>query len=149
MGQSVVGDEADAVAIARIDQRHERLEIAGHGPLAHHQEHPGPKLLQALVVTGRLVVGDDAGSEVGLQFAPGEGGSVPLSGLAPALGQQHLREVLLVALDHRWEAHHLGHPHHPLILEQGGDLVQTQGRSGGLHRGRWHGAGRGHEHVER
>src|SRR5690606_18660844 len=54
--QLVVGDEADAVTVARIEQGQERGQIAGQRTLPYHQEEPGPQLLLALGQGGGLMV---------------------------------------------------------------------------------------------
>ena len=48
VGQSVVGDEPDAVGVARVHERQQRLQVARHRALAHHQEDPGGELLAPL-----------------------------------------------------------------------------------------------------
>jgi hypothetical protein len=67
--QAVVGDEADPVGVARRHERQQRVEVARHRALAHHEEGAGGELLAPLGEAGALVVRADAGGEVGLQVA--------------------------------------------------------------------------------
>ena len=146
LGLAVVGAEGEAVRPELLDERQERVEVAGGGGLPDQHPHAGAQALAALLGRVALVVGANAGGGVGLQALAEDarGVAVDVRGRKRELGQ-----LVRVAGDDAGEVHHLGEPDHAPAAEEPLEVARVERAAGGLE-GRGGDAGRGHEvDVER
>ena len=133
VGVEVVAAEHAAIGM-RVDERSEGLEIAGGRTLADQDPHSQPELLQRLVECHALVIGRDAGNDVGSERPAGKPGGVPVDRLAAGLGRRELREHVRVARHHARIVHHLREIADVGAVEQGGHARGVECRAGMIER---------------
>jgi hypothetical protein len=147
VGLAVVGAERAVLRPVAGDQRQQVAQVVRVRRLPDQHPHPAAALLQRLLERGRLVVGADAGRDVGVERAAGDARRVAV-GVARA-GDLQPGEHVRVAGDDAREVHHLGHAERPRVAQ---DRLHVRGRQRAERRleaaGR-HARGRHHEHVER
>ena len=71
--RTVIGGKAAAARAKRVLEHHgaQRLEIVAACSLAQHDIHPARKLIERLLRTGALMVGNDAACNIGVEVRPG------------------------------------------------------------------------------
>lgn len=143
---AVVGAEHAALRPVAPDHGQQVAQVPRVGRLAEHHPHAQPALLQRLLQRGRLVVGADAGGDVGVEGVAGEAGRVAVD----VLGEPGLELAQLggVAGDDGGEVHHLGHAQRPPAPEQALQVAPPQPAARRLVGGGGHAGGGHDEDVE-
>ena len=78
VGLAVVGAEGAVLRPVPRHQRQQVAQVARVRRLAQQHPHAAPPLLERLLERGRLVVGADAGGDVGVERMPGDARGVPV-----------------------------------------------------------------------
>ena len=133
VGLAVVGAERRQLGAVLQHVRDQRLEVLAGRALTDEDPHALAPPLDHLLERRRLVVGLDAGGQVGVEVATEDAGAVAVDP-APA-GGSDAREHLRVACDHAGEVHDLRHSARPVLLDQLADVVRGERRAGALERG--------------
>ncbi len=142
LGVPVVGAERAVGRVLRRDQRQQRLEVAGRGPLADEEVHPAAQLLPRLLELGGLVIRADARRRVGVERRPRQPRRMPVH--RPVAGGLDLGQHLGHAQKDAGVVHHLGQADDARVFEKQPQIGRLQLRTRGLHVGGRH-TGRGHD----
>ena len=147
VGLAVVGAEGAVLGPVLADQRQQVAQVARVRRLAQQHPHAAAALLQRLVERRRLVVGADAGGDVGVQRPADHAGrvAVGMRGAGHAQPRQHVGR----AGDDAGEVHHLGHAERPRVAQDRLHVGRLERAHGRLEVARRHARRRHHEHVER
>ncbi len=129
---AVVRGEGEALGVRRGDEREEVVEVLGGGPLADPDRHAAPHLLGRLVAAEALVVGPDAGADVGVQVEAGEERRVAVDGKPAGDGVLDLGADAGVAEEEAGDVHHLGEAEDVLPAVEAGEVVGAERRAGRL-----------------
>ncbi len=147
LGLSVVGAESEPVRAELVDERQQRVEVAGAGGLADQHPHAGAQPLAALLDRAHLVIRADPRRCIGVQLLAEDRRGVPVD--VRRTRECELRELGLGAGDDAGEVHHLGEADHPAPPEEALEVAGNQRAARRLELGRRY-ARRGHEeHVQR
>ena len=98
------------------------LQVACGRRLADQEPHAGAQPLAPLLDRVGLVVGADAGGDVGVQVAAAHAGRVAVD----VARERELRELALVAGDDAGEVHHLGEAEHTPAPQQRVEVARRQ-----------------------
>ena len=144
---AVVGAERAVLGPVLADQRQQVAQVARVGGLAQQHPHAAAALLERLVERRRLVVGADAGGDVGVERPADHAGRVAV-GVRRA---RHVepREHVRRAGDDAGEVHHLGHAERPRVAQDRLHVGRLERAHGRLEVARRHARRRHHEDVER
>ncbi len=116
----------------RRDEREEVVEVLRRRSLADPDRHAAPHLLGRLVATEALVVGADAGADVGVEVEACEERGVAVDREPTGDGVLDLGADAGVAEEEAGDVHHLGEAEDVLPPVEGGEVVGTERRSGRL-----------------
>ena len=143
----VVCAEHTVGVILRREQREERVEVARGRALADHDVLPALKLGDGVLDGAALVVGIDAGCDVGVQVVAREAGRVAVDLLVVRLRGDDLFKHLFVTVRNANIVHHLGKPLHAVVLVERVDRAVVEHRTGFVERRRRHAGGEHEAHV--
>ena len=158
VGVLVVGAEHAAVGVLAAEEGHQGVQVPGGGALPDHDILAPLQLGQSILQVVALVVGVDAGGDVGVEVVALEVRGVAVDLLVVGLGRHDLFHRLLVAVDGAHKVHHLRQALDPgmvieavdgPVVQNGAGFVQRRGRdAGGQHEPHVHRqVFRGLEHV--
>ena len=143
VGVLIVGAEHAAVSILAGEQGHQCLQIPGGSALPDHDELAPLQLGDGVLHIMALVVGVDAGGDVGVEVVALKVRGVAVDLLMVGLGRHDLLHGLLVTVDGAHKVHHLRKALYPgmvieavdgPIVQNGPGLVQRRGGdAGGQH----------------
>ena len=145
---AVVAAERDAVGAVPQDRGDQLEQVLARGALPDEDPHSLPALLLRLVEERALVVGLDAGREVGVERPSAEARRVAVDPARRARGGD-LGAELGVTRDDRGEVHDLGDPDRSDVVEERLELGDADLGAGALERRRGHAARRAHAERER
>ena len=147
VGVLVVRAEHTVGVILRREQRQQRVEVAGSGALADHDILTALDLGKRILHGGALMVGVDAGGNIGIELVAGKPGRVTVDLLVVRLRGDDFFEHLLIARVNTVGVHHLGKSLNAVVLIERVDGAVIEHRAGFIQRrGRY--AGRQHKaHV--
>ena len=149
VGVLVVRAEHAVGVILRREQRQQRIKIAGGCALADHDILSSLQLGKGIAQIGALMVGVDAGGNVGVERVAGQSGRMTVDLLVMRLRSDNFFDHLLIAGEHAVGVHHLGKALHAGVLIEGVDGAVVE-RCAGLVKRRCRDAGRQHEaHIDR
>ena len=148
VGVLVIGAEHAALHILVAQQGSQRLQIAGGGALADHDELAPLQLGDGIGQIVALVVGVDTRRHIGVEVVALQVGGVAVDLLVMGLTGHDLFHHLRVAVDGAHEIHHLRQPLYAGVVVEGVDgavvqigagLIQRRGRyAGGQHEAHVH-----------
>ncbi len=130
----VVRAEHAVGVILRREQREERVEIARRRALANHDVLSALELGERIFDGAALVVGIDAGGDVGVQIVAREAGGVAVDLLVVRLRGDDFFEHLLVAIGNADIVHHLGQTLDAVVLVERVDRAVVEHRAGFVER---------------
>ena len=124
VGLAVVGAEHALVGAVLLHEWQQVLQVARARGLAQHDPHPKAPLLERLLESRRLVVGANAGCEVGVETRAAHAGCVPVH----VIGEPRLElgELAGVAGDDAGEVHHLGDADGAVTAEEALDVARRE-----------------------
>ena len=149
VGVLVVRAEHTVGVILRREQRQQRVKVARRGALADHDVLAALELGERIAHVGALVVGVDAGGNVGVEVVAGKAGSVAVDLLVMRLRRNDLLEHLLVGVGNADVVHHLGKALDAVVLVEAVDGAVVKVRAALVERGGGHAARQHEAHVER
>ena len=129
VGMEVVAREHAHVG-ALVDQAREGVEVSRGRSLTDEDPHAEAELFPCLDEAHALVVGGDAGGDVGLERGAAESGRVAIHRLAAGRGRGDLREHVGIARDDARVVHHLGERADGGPVEQSGHVRGADRRPG-------------------
>ena len=148
VGVLVVGAEHTAIHVLAGEQGHESLQIPGGRTLTDHDVLAKTQLIHGVLHIGALVVGVDAGGDVGVEILAGKARRMAVDLLVVGLRGHDLLHHLTVAVDHAHIVHHLRQSLHTgmviegvdgTVIQIGAGLVQRRGGdAGGQHEAHVH-----------
>lgn len=149
-GMLVVGAEhAAVIVLRRFDQGHQGFQVPGGGAVPNHDELAQAQLVQGVLRVGALVVGVDAGGDVGVQSFSGEARRMAVDFLVVGLGGDDFGGGGAVGSHDAGIVHHLGKAQNTGMLKETVDVPVVQvgaafvhgggGDAGGHHEHRVHG----------
>ena len=144
---TVIGAEHAAIGAVLLDQRQQVAQVSRGGCFTEHYPHAETPLLERLFEGGRLVVGTDAGGQVGV-----ERGATHAGGVAIDMGGEmsvELGQLRFVTGDDPGEVHHLGHADGAVAAQEALDVAGGEGAPRRLESGRGHAGAGHHEDVQR
>ena len=149
VGVLVVRAEHTVGVILRREQRQQRVKVARRGALADHDVLAALELGERVAHIGALVVGVDAGGNVGVEVVAGKAGGVAVDLLVMRLRRNDLLEHLLVGIGDADVVHHLGKALDAVVLVEAVDGAVIKVRTALVERGGGHAARQHETHVER
>ena len=149
VGVLVVGAEHASLGVFVAQQGGKGVQVPGGSALPDHDKLPPLQLGDGVVQVVALVVGIDAGGDVGVQVVAHQIRRVAVDLLVVGLGGHDLLHRLVVPGDDAYEIHHLRQSLDPGVVIEGVDGPVVQGRAGLVQgRGR-HTGGQHKPHVHR
>ena len=143
----VVGAEHAAVSILAGEQGHQCLQIPGGSALPDHDELAPLQLGDGVVQVVALVVGIDAGGDVGVQVVARKAGGVAVDFFVVRLRGDDLFEHLLVGVRDADIVHHFGQTLDAVVLVERVDRAVIEHRAGFVERRCGHAGGEHEAYV--
>ena len=141
----VVGAEHTTAEIfLGFDEGHQSLQIPGGGALPDHDELTQFQFFHGVVNVRALVVGVDAGGDVGVQVGAGKTGGVTVNLLVVRLRRDDLGDGGGIGGDDAGEIHHFRKTQNPGVVKEAVDVPVVQIRAAFIQRRR-RDAGGNHE----
>ena len=149
VGVLVVGAEHAPLGVFVAQQGGQGVQIPGGGALPDHDELAPLQLGDGVVQVVALVVGVDAGGDVGVQVVAHQVRRVAVDLLVVGLGGHDLLHRLVVPGDDAHEVHHLRQALDPWMVVEGVDGPVVQHGAGLVQRRGRHAGGQHEPHVHR
>lgn len=143
----VVRAEHAVGVILRCEQREQRVEIARGRALADHDVLSALELGDGILHGAALVVGIDAGGDVGVQVVARKAGGVAVDFFVVRLRGDDLFEHLLVGVRDADIVHHFGQTLDAVVLVERVDRAVIEHRTGFVERRCGHAGGEHEAHV--
>ena len=143
----VVRAEHAVGVILRCEQREQRVEVARGRALANHDVLSALELGDGILHGAALVVGIDAGGDVGVQVVARKAGGVAVDFFVVRLRGDDLFEHLLVGVRDADIVHHFGQTLDAVVLVERVDRAVVEHRAGFVERCRRHAGGQHEAHV--
>ena len=135
---AVVGAEGEEGRGVARDQRDQLVQVLRDRALADQDRHALGEFFARLLGGRRLVVGADAGGEIGVEVDAAQQRRMPVDMAGGKCLQ--LGEAGGVAMDHAGKVHEFGEPDHLRMVHEGHEIGGFQPRAGGLQMRRGHAA---------
>ena len=148
-GMDVVCTEHAPLSVLVAQQGEEGLQIPGGGALPDHDELPPLQLGDGVAEVVALVVGVDAGGDVGVEVVVHQVRGMAINFLVMGLGCYDLLQRLVISGDDAHEVHHLCQPLHPGVVVEGVQTPVVQYRAGLVQRRGRHTGGQHETHIHR
>ena len=143
----VVRAEHAVGVILRCEQREQRVEVARGRALADHDVLSALELGDGILNGAALVVGIDAGGDVGVQVVARKAGGVAVDFFVVRLRGDDLFEHLLVGIRDADIVHHFGQTLDAVVLVERVDRAVIEHRAGFVERRCGHAGGEHEAHV--
>ena len=148
-GVFVVGAEHAPLGILVAQQGEQRIQVPGGGALPDHDELAPFQLGDGIVQVMALMVGVDAGGDVGVEVVAHQIGGVAVDFLMMGLGRHDLLHTLLVSGNGAYKVHHLRQALDPGMVIEGVNCPVVQHGTGLVQRGGRHTGGQHEPHIHR
>ena len=145
----VIGAEHTPAVIFLRQQGQQRLQVPGGGALPDHNELTPAQLFQGVLHIRALVVGVDAGGNIGIEVIAPEARRVAVDLLVMGLRGHDLRYGGPVRRDDAGEIHHLRQALNPGMLKEAVDIPVVQIGAALVHGGRGNTGGDHKTHIHR